>query len=157
MFFKIIALKSLQISQKITCIRVFFNKLVGAQNCYFIKKRLQHRFFPVKFAKFLRAPCFTSTVAASESFGFPACNFMKKKLRQRYFSVNFAKLSRTSFLLTEHLRMTAYVYLRILGSFSGHVFAENFQDTTISCTRCRISSKKLFHRCCLTISYKIER
>ena len=27
-------------------------------NCNFIKKRLQHRLFPVKFATFLRTPCF---------------------------------------------------------------------------------------------------
>ena len=97
MFFKIIALKSLQISQKITCVGVFFNKVAGPQNCYFIKKRLQHRFFPVKFAKFLRAPCFTSTVAASESFGFPACNFMKKKLRQRFFFCKFCKIVKNIF------------------------------------------------------------
>ena len=30
--------------------------------CKFIKKRLQHRFFPVKFAKFLRTPFFTEHV-----------------------------------------------------------------------------------------------
>ena len=28
----------------------------AAQACNFIKKRLQHRYFPVKFAKFLRTP-----------------------------------------------------------------------------------------------------
>ena len=28
--------------------------------CNFIKKRLQHRCFPVKFAKFLKAPFFTA-------------------------------------------------------------------------------------------------
>ena len=34
----------------------------------FVKKRLQHRLFPVKFAKFLRTPFFyrTAPVAASE-------------------------------------------------------------------------------------------
>ena len=38
---------------------VFFNEIAGPQNCNFIKKRLQHRLFPVKFAKRLRAPSFT--------------------------------------------------------------------------------------------------
>ena len=28
----------------------------GSKVCNFIKKRLQHRYFPVKFAKFLRTP-----------------------------------------------------------------------------------------------------
>ena len=52
-------LKSLQISREITRVRVFFNKVAGPQNCNFIKNRLQHKFFPVKFAKFLRTRCFT--------------------------------------------------------------------------------------------------
>ena len=33
-----------------------FNKVTGVKACNFIKKRLQHRCFPVKFAKFLRTP-----------------------------------------------------------------------------------------------------
>ena len=70
---------------------VFFNKVAGPQDCNFIKKRLHHRLFPVKFAKVLR----------------------------------------TSFLLTEHPRMTAScVYLWILSSFSERFFyrapPENF-------------------------------
>ena len=31
-----------------------FNKVAGLQACNFIKKRLEHRCFPVNFAKFLR-------------------------------------------------------------------------------------------------------
>ena len=46
---------------------------------------------------------------------------LKKRLRQRCFSANFEKFFRTSFLLREHLRMTAScVYLWILRSFSEH-------------------------------------
>ena len=36
-----------------------FNKVTGLKICNFIKKRHQHRCFYVKFAKFLKAPCFT--------------------------------------------------------------------------------------------------
>ena len=35
---------------------LFLNKNAGLQSWNFIKKRLQHRFFPVNIAKFLRAP-----------------------------------------------------------------------------------------------------
>ena len=35
---------------------LFLNKNVGLQSWNFIKKRLQHRFFPVNIAKFLRKP-----------------------------------------------------------------------------------------------------
>ena len=78
-------------------------------NHNFIKKRLQHRFSPLKFAKLLG----TSPVAASDSFRFPGCNFVKKetpikmfsrefckifkKTPKKCFSVNFAKFLRTSF------------------------------------------------------------
>ena len=33
-----------------------FNKAAGPKACNFIKKRLQHRCFPVKFSKILRIP-----------------------------------------------------------------------------------------------------
>ena len=47
---KKVFLKILQISQENTCVRVFLIKCVKN----FVKKRLQHRCFPVKFAEFLR-------------------------------------------------------------------------------------------------------
>ena len=37
----------------------FFKKAAGLKACNFIKKRLQHRCFPVNFAKFLRIPFVT--------------------------------------------------------------------------------------------------
>ena len=48
-------LKILQISQEKPCVRFSFNKVAVPQACNFIKKRLQHSFFPVNFVKFLRA------------------------------------------------------------------------------------------------------
>ena len=36
-----------------------FKKVAGPQACNVIEKRVQHKCFPVKFAKFLRAPFFT--------------------------------------------------------------------------------------------------
>ena len=48
-----------------------FNKVTGFQASNFIKKRLQHRCFPVKLVKFLRTPFFTAPpVAASEIISF---------------------------------------------------------------------------------------
>ena len=38
------------------------------QACNFIKKRLQHRCFPMKFEKFLRAPLFTEHLYSSGCF-----------------------------------------------------------------------------------------
>ena len=42
----------MRISQESTCVGFFFNNVAGPQNCSCIKKRLQHRFFPVKFMNF---------------------------------------------------------------------------------------------------------
>ena len=54
---KKVFLKISQISQeKDLCWSLFFNKVVGPLAATIFKERLQHRRFPVKFAKFLRAP-----------------------------------------------------------------------------------------------------
>ena len=58
MFFKIGVRKILLIWQENICVWVFF---AGLRDCNFIKKRLQHRCFPVKLAKFLRTPFFKNT------------------------------------------------------------------------------------------------
>ena len=42
--------------RKTPVLESLFNKLAELKACNFIKKRLQHRCFPVKFAKFLRTP-----------------------------------------------------------------------------------------------------
>ena len=50
-----------------------FNKIVGLGSCSFIKKRIQHRCFPVNTEKFLKIACFKTTpppVAASENCKF---------------------------------------------------------------------------------------
>ena len=53
---KKVFLKILQISQENTYVRVLFYKVAGLRDWNFIEMRLQHRCFPVKFAKFLRTP-----------------------------------------------------------------------------------------------------
>ena len=45
-----------QISQEKNLFWILFLIKLQAQTCNFVKKRLQHRYFPVKFAKFLRTP-----------------------------------------------------------------------------------------------------
>ena len=58
MFFKTIVIKKFVNLTVKTCVRVFVNKVAGPQNSNFSRKRLQQKFFPVKFAKFLRTACF---------------------------------------------------------------------------------------------------
>ena len=55
MFYKKAAFKNFAIfTGKDLCCSLFFNKNTGLQYCNFIKKRLQHRRFPVNIATFLR-------------------------------------------------------------------------------------------------------
>ena len=86
-------LKSLQISQGGTCVGVFFIKVAGPQNCNFIKKRLQCRFFPVKIVKNFKNILFyrTSPVASSDSFRFPACISIKKETPAKLLFCKFCK------------------------------------------------------------------
>ena len=53
---KEVLLKILQYLQENTCVGVFLKQVTGLQVYNFIKKRLQHRCFPVNIAKFLRTP-----------------------------------------------------------------------------------------------------
>ena len=46
----------LQILQQNTCVGVSFNKVTGFKACNVIEKRLRHKCFLVKFAKFSRTP-----------------------------------------------------------------------------------------------------
>ena len=116
MFFKIIA----NFTEK-----SFLWSSCRSQKCNFITKRLQHRLFLVKFAKFLRAPCLTDFLRwlLLKVSGFQPAILLKKRSRRRYFSLNFPKLLRTFFLLTEHLQMTvSWVYLWTLRRFSERFF-----------------------------------
>ena len=73
---------------------------------------------------FLRTPCFTGHLQwlLLKVSDFQPATLLKKRLRQECLPVNFAEFLRTSFLLTERLRMIAScVYLWIL-SFSDHFF-----------------------------------
>ena len=53
--------KFLKIHRKTPVLEYLFNKVAGPQACNFNPKRLQHRCFPVNFAKFLRAPFLQNT------------------------------------------------------------------------------------------------
>ena len=87
--------------------------------------------------------------------GLQPVNLLKRRLRQKCFFVNFAKSLRTSFdrmpaddcFLCLSVNFEKFFRTPILWSTSGKLL--------ISCTRCRIStsrySKKLFHRCFLSI------
>ena len=61
---KQVFLKLLQTSQENTCVGISFNKLYQKLNLIinFIKKKLQHRYFLAKFAKFLRSTFFTENL-----------------------------------------------------------------------------------------------
>ena len=66
----------LKISQENTVLESLLNKAAGLQACNFIKRRLQHRHFPVKFGKFLRTPIFEKylrTTASVLSFSWHLC------------------------------------------------------------------------------------
>ena len=57
MLFKIVVLKNFcKFHRKTSVLEYLFNEVAGLKAYNAIKKRLQHRCFSVKFAKFLRAP-----------------------------------------------------------------------------------------------------
>ena len=99
MFLRIIVLKSFSnYTGKHLC-QSLFNKVAGTQNCNFIKKRLQHRCFSVKFAQLLRKPFLTEHLywLRLGDLGFQPETSVKERLMQRCFPVKFAKFLKTSF------------------------------------------------------------
>ena len=70
MFFKTGVLKNLEISHRKTPVsESIFNKVAGLKACNFIKKRLEHRCFPVTIAKFLKIAFLYITPLAATSEG----------------------------------------------------------------------------------------
>ena len=143
MFFKIINFKKfVNFRGKHVC-WVFFNKVAGPQNCNFIKRRLQHRYFAVNFVNCSKTPllcrgCMTAgsetpvrlfkntffnrtfPVATSDSFRFPPAAFLKKGLQQRRCSVRFAKFLRSFYKTPPN--NCFFCLLVILRSFPDHPF-----------------------------------
>ena len=134
----------MKFAQESTCVGVFFNKVAGPQNCTFIKKKLQPRFFDVNFwiiQKYLffvedlwRAGSETPVRLFKNTFftehlqwlfltvsGFQPEALLKKELQQRRFYLNFSKFLRTFFYRTPPDDCFLCLTI-ILRSFSDHLF-----------------------------------
>ena len=110
-------LKIFQISLESTSVGVFLNRVSGRQNWDFIKKRQQHRCFPVKFLRTNFSTEHLQWLLLAVS-GFQLATLLKRRLWQRCFSVNFAQ-----HLLKGYLPGTvSCVYLWILRNFSEQLF-----------------------------------
>ena len=61
------SLKFCKFHRKTSVLESLFNKATGLKACNPIKKRLQHKCFPIKFAKFLRTLFFYKRVPTDAS------------------------------------------------------------------------------------------
>ena len=111
---KKVFLKISPISKETPVLEPLLNKAAGLQVCNFIKKILQHRYFPVKFEKFFITPilknicerllCSFSLIAPVLEFlhnkfaSLQICNFIRKRLQHRCFPVKLVKFLRTLIL-----------------------------------------------------------
>ena len=132
----------MQISKESTCVGVFLNKIADPQNSKLIKKRIQHRLFPVKFAKCLRTLCFRDHLQRLllTVSGFQPATLFKKRLRQRCISMNFVKFWRKSFdrlSLGDHFLCLAVNFEK---SFRTPYLKSTYGKLLTSCTSSRIST-----------------
>ena len=111
---KKVFLKISPISKETPVLEPLLNKAAGLQVCNFIKKILQHRYFPVKFEKFFITPilknicerllCSFFLIAPVLEFlhnkfaSLQICNFIRKRLQHRCFPVKLVKFLRTLIL-----------------------------------------------------------
>ena len=132
----------MQISKESTCVGIFFNKVAGPQNFNLIKKRIQYRFFPVKFAKCLRTLCFRDHLQRLllTVSGFQSATLFKKRLGQRCISMNFVKFWRKSFdrlSLDDHFLCLSVNFEK---SFRTPYLRSTYGKLLTSCTSSRIST-----------------
>ena len=66
---------------KIFVVKSLFNNVASIQACNFIKKRSQHRSFPVKFVKCLRTPTLNAENVARRKSSAEDCAFLLRKSR----------------------------------------------------------------------------
>ena len=59
-----------QFTGKHLCQSLIFNRVAGLRSAILLKKKLWHKCFPVKFAKFLRTPFLQNPSASDWSYGF---------------------------------------------------------------------------------------
>ena len=62
-----------------------FNNIVGLKACNFIKKRLQHRCFPLNIAKFLKTAFFIEHLYWLLLFMLVLCSYFEEKAVLEYF------------------------------------------------------------------------
>ena len=76
MFFKISILKKMTSFTRKHALESLFNKVEGLKACNFIKKILEHRSFPVKFAKPLRTPLYRTPPLAASALARNSSNYI---------------------------------------------------------------------------------
>ena len=85
--------------KRLVCLKLHWFNCVPCQACNFIKKRLQHKCFPVNIAKFLRTPILWNTAtdysslnAKLEAYGFSysSLKYLKSYLDHRRQIINIS-------------------------------------------------------------------
>ena len=92
-----------------------FNKLAGLKACKFIKTRLYHRCFPVKFAKFLKTPSFAEYLRWLPSIYCRASPLVNTAIGEK-FNFNFFKnlsLVLTRFSVWEEIWTLGYNSMKL--------------------------------------------
>ena len=125
------------------CVGVFYNKVVGPQNCNFIKKRLNHRIFSWEFCELFKKTYFVEDVwtAGSETpLAFLRTPFLKEHLQWLLLTISGLQLA-TLFFKRDYGKD---VYLWILQNFYKHLLREDIWMTALWILRS--FSDDLFYR-----------
>ena len=138
MFFKIVVLKNFaNFTGKHLCRRLFLIKLQALRTATLLKRDSSEICEIFKNTLLY----WTSSVAVSDSFGFPVCK-LKKRFLQRCFSVNFVKILRTSFDRTPPDDFFLSLSVNFKKFFRTSLSWGTSEKLPISCTSCRISTNR---------------
>ena len=115
------------------------------QKCKLIKKRLQHRLFPVKIAEILRSPCFTEHLQRLllKVSGFQPTTLLKERPRKRCFLRILQNFWEHLFFWQNTSGWLLPVFIcGFWDFFKSTCFIEYLGETAILCTSCRISTTR---------------
>ena len=152
-------LKNSQNSQENTCAGFFLNTVADPQNYNFIKKRLLYSYEIFKNTLFY----WTSPVAASESFRFPACNFIKKGIPAKMFFFEFCKISENIFWQNTSEWLVLKFICEFWEVFQNISFIEHLWETAYFIYKLQYFNQQIhwktiaIHRCYSSILYKNEK
>ena len=115
-----------KLSRKHLCQSFFFNKVASLRPATLLKKRLQHKCFPVNLVKFLRIIFLRSTPETASSSPFRTATFISlRAFKYHICSLNLIHVVALLLLMMTFIYLWVLAFDRMFGAFEYWFFVRN--------------------------------